>query len=55
MFEPDLKSIIQKLIDVLKKESPLSILFGNDSSIPNSLISIYTRFLEDIDNGTIKL
>ena len=55
MFEVDLKSNTQKLIDVLKNESSLSILFGNDSSIPNSLISIYTRFLEDIDNGTIKL
>ena len=54
MFEIDLKKNIKKLIDQLQSESPFAQIERN-SAITNTLISIYTAFINDIDDGTIKI
>ena len=54
MFEADLKKNTQELIDLLRTQSPFAQI-ERDSIITNTLISIYTTFINDIDNGTIKL
>jgi hypothetical protein len=54
MFEADLKKNTQDLIDLLRTQSPFAQIERN-SMITNTLISIYSTFISDIDNGTIKL
>ena len=54
MFEMELKKNTKELIDLLRTQSPFASIERN-SAITNSLISIYTTFIKDIDNGTIKL
>lgn len=54
MFEANLKKNTQELIDLLRTQSPFAQI-ERDSIITNTLISIYTTFINDIDNGTIKL
>ena len=54
MFEADLKKNTQELIDLLRAQSPFAQIERN-SAITNSLITIYTAFINDLDNGTIKL
>lgn len=54
MFEADVKKNTQELIDLLRTQSPFAQI-ERDSIITNTLISIYTTFINDIDNGTIKL
>lgn len=54
MFEADLKKNTKELLNLLKTQSPFAQIERN-SMITNSLISIYTAFINDLDNGTIKL
>lgn len=54
MFEANLKKNTQELIDLLRTQSPFAQI-ERDSMITNTLISIYSTFISDIDNGTIKL
>lgn len=54
MFESNLKKNIKNLIDLLRSESPFAPIEHN-SAITNTLISIYTTFINDIDDGTIKI
>lgn len=54
MFEVDLKKNTQELIDLLRTQSPFAQIERN-SMITNTLISIYTAFINDLDKGTIKL
>lgn len=54
MFEANLTKNTQELINTLRTQSPFAQIERN-SMITNSLISIYTAFINDLDNGTIKL
>ncbi len=54
MFEADLKKNTKELLNLLKTQSPFAQIERN-SMITDSLISIYTAFINDLDNGTIKL
>lgn len=54
MFEADLKKNTQELIDLLRTQSPFAQIEHN-SMITNTLISIYSTFINDIDKGIIKL
>lgn len=54
MFEADLKKNTQELIGLLQTQSPFAQIERN-SMITNTLISIYTAFINDLDKGTIKL
>lgn len=54
MFEIDLKRNIKNLIDKLRSESPFALIEHN-SAITNTLITIYTAFINDIDDGTIRI
>lgn len=54
MFEADIKKNTRELIDLLRTQSPFAQIEHN-SMITNTLISIYSTFISDIDNGTIKL
>lgn len=54
MFEADPKKNTQELIDLLRTQSVFA-QFERKLMITNTLISIYTAFVNDIENGTIKL
>jgi len=54
MFEMDIKNKTQQLIDILKDQSPFSQI-ERKSAITNSLISIYSRFIKDLDKGVISI
>lgn len=54
MFEMDLKKNTKQLIDILRRQSPFATIERN-SAITNALIAVYTTFIKDIDNGSIKL
>ena len=54
MFETKMKDITIDLIEMLRTESPFASV-ERDSMITNTLISIYTAFVNDLDNGTIKI
>lgn len=54
MFEMNIQKNTKDLIDLLKSNSPFSQIERN-SAITNALIHIYTTFIKDIDNKTIKI
>ena len=54
MFEARMKEMTIDLIEMLRTESPFAGVERN-SMITNTLISIYTTFVNDLDNGTIKI
>ncbi len=54
LFEADAKKYTQSLLDQLRSESPFACIERN-SAITDCLIAIYTAFICDIDNGTIKI
>lgn len=54
IFEAEIKKNTQDLITLLKTQSPFAQI-ENNSAITNSLISIYKAFINDMDNGKIKL
>ena len=54
MFEARMREVTMDLIEMLRTESPFAGVERN-SMITNTLISIYTTFVNDLDNGTIKI
>jgi hypothetical protein len=54
MFEIDCLKKTEGLIDMLKVQSPFRHI-ERDSAITNDLIKVYTKFVQDLKDGTIKL
>lgn len=54
MFESNAKNIIQDLLDNLHSNSPFRALEKN-SAITNGLIGVYSRLLNDLKSGKIKI
>lgn len=54
MFESKAQKIIQELLENLQDNSPFRGLEKN-SAITNGLISVYTRFLNDLESGKVKI
>lgn len=54
MFEIDCLKKTEGLIDMLKVQSPFRHI-ERDSAITNDLIKVYTMFVRDLKDGTIKL
>lgn len=54
MFEMELRKNTQELIDLLKSQSPFAKI-ERDSAITKMLLSIFECFVQDIDNGTVKI
>ena len=54
MFEVDMVKNTQGLLEILQTESPFAGIERN-STITNTLVAIYTAFINDIKNKTIKL
>jgi hypothetical protein len=44
----------EELVDILKRNSPFAMIEQN-SAITNDLIKVYTMFVRDLKEGTIKL
>lgn len=53
MFELNMKGITQKLVDILRNQSPFT-MFEENSAITGSLIAVYTAFLNDLNCGKFK-
>lgn len=54
LFEADCVKNTEELVDILKRNSPFAMIEQN-SAITNDLIKVYTQFISDLKNGTIKL
>ena len=54
MFEVDCIGNTNELINMLRSQSPFAGIEKN-SEITNDLIKVYTKFVNDLKNGTIKL
>lgn len=52
MFQIDCTNKTKALIDIIKEDSPF-MRFERSSKFTKSLVSVYTRFISDVENGSI--